>query len=596
MRTLIFDIETDGLYMDVSKVHCLEIMELETHKRWHCTDHSGYTSIREGLELLRTADKLVGHNCIAFDIPVLQKLYPDWNLQDDKDIFDTLVVSRLIYTRLGEQDVTRKNVPKGLKGKHSLKAWGYRLHEFKGDYCEEENAWENWSPEMQDYCEQDVTVTAKLYEYLWRQGYSMEAITLEQKFAKILFYQWRNGFRFDIKAAEELRDKLRVEDAKAIRKIKDIARNQELNPNARQQIAKVLLSQGWTPEQFTPTGQPKVDEGALKHIDSPFARAVLRHMTLLKRLGQLSDGPSAWLKMVNRKIKVIEYPSLADDKNYSVSNSIISNWTNHGYIHGEVISCGCVTGRCAHHSPNVAQVPTEPEYRSLFSPPEGFVEVGVDAKALEFRMLAHYLARYDEGKTTDVVLHSDIHTENQKAAGLATRDQAKTFIYAYMYGAGNAKLGRITHPDASQEEQARVGEQLRRRFQRNYPALAQLTQQVQSTARERGYLLGLDKRKILVRAEYSALNALLQCAGAVAVKQATIILHDDMAAAGYVYGRDWVQLAHIHDEYQLGCRPEIAEEVARIGVEAIRKAGEHFHLRCPLDGEAKVGNNWAETH
>jgi DNA polymerase I-like protein with 3'-5' exonuclease and polymerase domains len=215
-------------------------------------------------------------------------------------------------------------------------------------------------------------------------------------------------------------------------------------------------------------------------------------------------------------------------------------------------------------------------------------------------MLGHYMARYDKGEYAKVILEGDIHTVNQQAAGLPTRNDAKTFIYAFLYGAGPVKLGSIVEPLTTEEEQRKIGLALMSSFLKKTPALKKLREEVKHIVDERGSLKAIDGRVLRIRSSHSALNTLFQSAGAIVVKRATILLHQKMREAGYVYGYpngDWVQMAHVHDEFQLGLNPKVdAQAVGQIAVESIREAGVYFNFRLPLDGEFKVGRNWAETH
>ena len=283
-----------------------------------------------------------------------------------------------------------------------------------------------------------------------------------------------------------------------------------------------------------------------------------------KRLGQLSEGKNSWINLVE------------DD----------------GRIHGSVNTNGAVTGRMTHNYPNVAQTPSvgKPygaECRTLFTVPQGKKLVGVDVSGLELRMLGHFLAKIDGGEYAREVVEGDIHSKNQEAAGLPTRSAAKTFIYSFLYGAGNAKIGQ----NIGKGPQA--GAKIKAKFLDATPALARLINGVQKAA-ERGYLVGLDGRKIHVRAKFAALNTLLQGAGALVCKQWAVEMDKSLEAAGL---KDRCQVvANIHDEHQYECDEEIAEQVAEMSIEAIKAAGRHFNLRVPLDGDANIGDNWCQTH
>jgi DNA polymerase I-like protein with 3'-5' exonuclease and polymerase domains len=327
------------------------------------------------------------------------------------------------------------------------------------------------------------------------------------------------------------------------------------NVGSRQQIAKRLSGLGVRFDKVTDKGNPIVDEAVLSGIDLPEARIINEYLMLQKRYAQVHS----WLEHVR----------------------------DNGRVHGRVISNGAVTGRMTHQSPNMAQVPSSHspyghECRSCWTVPEGKALVGFDASGLELRMLAHYM---NDEEFTNVLLTEDIHTRNQLAGGLETRPQAKTFIYAFLYGAGDAKIGSIVGGTP------RDGAELKQRFLRNTPALDSLRDRV-GRASQRGFLLGLDGRRLRVRSEHSALNTLLQAAGAIVMKQALVIL-DDYAQQ---WKLDYRFIGNIHDEVQSEVVTEQAEKFGYLAVECLKAAGNHFDLRCPLDGEYKVGRTWAETH
>ena len=200
------------------------------------------------------------------------------------------------------------------------------------------------------------------------------------------------------------------------------------------------------------------------------------------------------------------------------------------------------------------------------------------------------MAKHDGGEYAKVILEGDIHSVNQSAAGLPTRDNAKTFIYAFLYGAGDAKLGSIVGKGRQ------AGAKLRSKFLAGLPALEKLVRGVKKRAAEKGYLIGLDGRKLHIRSDHAALNTLLQSAGALVMKKALVILDADLQAAGLVPGVHYEFLANVHDEWQIEVDEDKAEFVGKTAQAAIRKAGDYFGFRCPLDGEFKIGRNWAETH
>ena len=611
--TLLFDIETDGLLKETTRIHSLVIYDTEKDEIISCAntinvdyfgwtdnerikaENNGFYSIAYGLSLLQEADEISGHNIVKFDIPAIQKLYPSFKPKGK--IFDTLLMSKLVYPDVGEIDdrkIRKGLFPKKLRGRYSLKAWGYRLKEYKGDYCEQEDCWSKWTPDMQRYCEQDVMVTKVLYNLLKSKNISEEAIKLEHQFAQIIFNQEQRGVYFDKDRAIELTSKLVDEKYKLEEKLKEAfppeiiqtefipkVNNKkrgyvkgvtfiketvvEFNPSSRQMIANRLIKKyNWKPKELSPTGLPVINENVLEGMSYEEAPLLKEYFLVTKTLGQLSDGNNAWLKLID----------------------------SDGAIHGKVDTIGAVTGRCTHNSPNLAQVPAVggfmgKECRELFRAREGYKLVGCDASGLELRCLAHYMN--DEDYTHEL-LNGDIHTRNQQMAGLATRAEAKRFIYAFNYGGGDSLIGSIV--GGTSED----GKKIKKRFLQGLPRLHSLIQRVQARIKERSYLKGIDGRILKVREQYKGLNVLLQSCGAIVMKKALCILCDDIEAKGWKINEDIAFVLNVHDEYQAEVKPELVDEYKVMAVEAIRKAGEYFKFRCPLDGEAKVGESWYDTH
>ncbi|GGX91047.1 hypothetical protein GCM10007160_18150 [Litchfieldella qijiaojingensis] len=609
MREAVADIETNGFLDVLTTVHSLCYGNEDGIDS--CTnDSKEFIGVEVGLRALMKFDKVVFHNGIKFDLPAIQKVYPWFELREDQ-LVDTLVLSRLIWPDLADRDfklIKKGKLPPRLRGSHSLEAWGYRLGLHKGDYAKEMeesglDPWAEWNPEMQSYCEQDVVVTRALWKLIKSKNYSPRAIELEHRFCHVVAKQERFGFKFDKDNAVQLYTELMGRRSELDAQLQEFfppwyvkvcdqtpKRNnrklgyvegctftkiklEEFNPGSRQQIAARLKSNyGWEPKDFTDTGEAKVDETVLEGLSYPPAKLLAERFTVEKRIGQIAEGQAGWLKL---------------EKN--------------GRIHGSVNTNGAVTGRCTHSSPNMAQVPSTGapyghECRSCFTVDEGYVLIGCDASGLELRCLAHYMARWDEGRYGEIILKgskedgTDIHTMNQKAAGLPTRDNAKTFIYGFLYGAGDAKIGSIIGKGP------KAGKKLKQEFLRKTPALKKLKEAIEATVKKRGYLIGIDGRKLHIRSQHAALNTLLQSAGGLLVKQATVNLYDNLSAAGYEWGKDWAMVAHVHDEFQLQVCEEIAEEVAAIAVQSFRQAGEQFNWRILIDGEAQIGKSWAETH
>lgn len=539
------DLEANGLTPDT--IWCVV-----TRENGETEVHLDQRSLRKALE---GSVSVCGHNLIGYDLPVLERL---WGISVAPErIVDTLVLSRLF-------DPSKS-------GGHSLRNWGNILGFPKGDHDD----WSRLSEEMIEYCIQDVAVTEAVHQQLVKDmaDFSAQSIELEHKVAYCITQQERNGWVLDQQLAHELlatfKERMNeIEEdlqsqfppiiherysEKTGKRLKD--RVEVFNVGSRQQIAKRLSTLGVAFDKVTEKGSPIVDENVLSGIDLPQARIINEYLMLQKRYAQVHS----WLEHVR------------DD----------------GRVHGRVISNGAVTGRMTHQSPNMAQVPASHspfghECRSCWTVPEGKSLVGFDASGLELRMLAHYM---DDKEFTDVLLREDIHTRNQMAGGLETRPQAKTFIYAFLYGAGDAKIGSIVGGTAKD------GAELKRRFLRNTPALDSLRERV-SRASARGYLNALDGRRLRVRSAHSALNTLLQAAGAIVMKQALVLL-DDYAKQWEI---DYRFIGNIHDEVQSEVATDQAQKFGYLAVECLKAAGTHFELRCPLDGEYKVGRTWAETH
>lgn len=602
MSRYLFDCETNGLLDELDRVHCLVLRDIDTGETYSFEPDK----VEEGVRLLLDADLIVAHNAIGFDVPAIHKVYP-WFTPERTRVLDTLVISRLIWTNLKDEDFTQiksgkaKDFPIFLAGSHSLKAWGLRTGELKDDY---QGGWEAWSPEMQEYCVQDVEVLDRLWKLIVEQDYAQQAIDLEHEVAWIVDEQEQRGFAFDREAAVKLLVELSARKEKLESELQDTFKPwwsskglttpkrtvnykdpirpdtvkgcdytkvvlTEFNPGSRHHIADRLKRlRNWKPKEMTESGQPKVDETVLSKLPYPEAKLLAEYFMLQKRLGQLSEGANAWLQL-----------------------------ERNGRIHGRVNTNGAATGRMTHSKPNVTQVPSvrKPygrQCRELFIAGPGKKIVGADVAGLELRMLAHYMARYDDGEYAKVILEGDVHTHNQRAAGLPTRDNAKTFIYGFMYGAGDIKLGEIVKPAAGIQERRRIGAALRKKFLREIPALGALTTAVKANYNKNGYLRGLDGRRLLVRSEHSALNMLLQGGGAIVCKQWMVEADRWLEDYKDVCG----QVATVHDELQFEVDEEHVDQVGRRLVRAIEDAGTHFQLRIPLTGDYQIGDSWAETH
>lgn len=568
MSTVFFDIECNGFIDKVTRCVCIGYQIDGGPSQIAFTPQQ----IDTALDAIKNADVVIGHNILAFDLPVLHKLYPKWE-GPLGTVRDTLVMARLVHPDIRDDDFQDENFPKTLVGSHSLRAWGNRLNMPKGVELDDviDFASLEYTDDLGEYCKQDVEITRALYGRCVNRAFSEQSIDLEHRFAQTIVQQMRNGFAFDKGAAGSLYASLAADRDILVRSLQDeVPPTEEVlktktklipfNPASRKQIAAALKSlYGWVPEEFTPGGEPKVDEAVLGSLDFPIAKKLSEYLTIQKRIGMLAEGDEAWLKV-----------------------------ERNGRIYGSVNHNGAVTGRCTHRGPNMAQVPASgsmygKECRSLFVAAPGMVLVGVDAAGLELRCLAHYMAKWDDGAFAKELLEGDIHTANQKAAGLETRNQAKSFIYAFLYGAGPAKLGKVVGGGYAE------GKELQQRFLTKVPALKALKAAVERAA-ERGSIMGIDGRRLRIRSAHAALNTLLQSAGAIAMKQATVLMNEEAPK----YGAR--QVAHIHDEIQWEVPEENAQSWAACCKDCITKAGESLGFRCRLDGDARVGKTWAETH
>ncbi len=615
MTTLIFDIECNGLLNTLDKIHSLVIKDYEAKTVYSCTDNFyvpenhkiKLLTIKDGIELLQKADLIIGHNIIKFDIPAIKKLFPVFTY---KNCYDTLIASKLAFPDIQTVDWRyrkRYKIPNELKQKpYSLGTWGYRLGCLKGTYCNEENAFEQWKPEMQAYCEQDVEVTEALYERLEnpknpRRLICFDALNTEQEFTKIIQLQEQRGVRFNKDKALKLlatlkirqteiepelrkyfKDKIKKElfIPKCDNKVKGYVKGVptikrkliKFNPNSKEMIKEQLLKfYDWQPSEYTEKGNPKLDTKALSDMCDnpnkyPFAKALEEYFIIRKLLGQLSEGTKSWL-----------------------------NYLKDGVIYGAVNCQGTVTYRCTHSNPNLAQIPSvdKPfgkECRELFEARTGYKLVGVDASGLELRCLAHFM---NDPEYTDLILNGDIHTYNQNilkaAAPEITRSIAKTWIYGFLYGAGNRLLGEKVG------KSQKMGKRMREVFLEKLPQLAKLMEQVNTFA-EQGYMFLLDERLIPLTSKHVALNYLLQSTGAIVMKKALIFLYEGLCQKGWIFGNEYAFVLNVHDEIQAEVKPKYVKEYSKLAVDAIRRAGEYYGFNCPLDGEAKSGNNWRDTH
>ena len=563
---LVFDIEANGLtevtiaknkvQQEADTVWCVCLYDLDTNESYSFGPHQ----IEDGVKMLREATLIIGHNIISYDIPMLERLYGPIN---PPHIFDTLIASRLKYP-------DRDNHP---FGSNSLRSWGIHLGCFKDDYNE---GFDSYCATMLEYCKQDVEVTRRVYEELKNVEQEMVLpFRIEQAIAEIIAEQTDNGMGFDLHGAHELEQELLMEKVTIEDEFNEIfppiVENRfhkttgkplkdkvtYFNPGSRKMIAERLNEKyGWTPPQ-TEKGNPKVDEAVLKGLKYPEAEKLIEYFYTIKLLGFIHD----W-----------------------ITRSVNSRDSR---IHSSTNTQGAVSGRMTCSQPNLQQVSSDPRARSLFRPRDGWVQVGIDASGLEARLLANRMAKYDDGAFGDVILNGDIHSENQKAAGLPTRDNAKTFFFGLIYGAGDKKIGKIINRDA------KAGKEVKDRFFKKMPALKKVLDNCHFQIAKKGTITLLDGREVPCRAKHKALNVQIQGDGAMLMKVAQAILYKKLEEQ---YPDDYSFMITVHDEWQIECNPDIASKVGQLGCDSIQEAAKFLSCKVQMDGEYKIGHNWKECH
>ena len=555
---VVFDIETT---MTADKIWCIVCKHGDTYYQFK------EDRLHRFAELIKQTEEVIGHNIIGFDIPVVNTIF-GYDVFANCKVTDTLVLSRLLNPMI--------------EGGHSLRNWGTKLGQNKIHF----EQFDYFSEDMLTYCRNDVELTERLYKFLIKKTTDFgQSVELEHKVAQIIQKQHERGFKINVVEAYELQSKfqedmndlttkvrqtfppMKIEEEfipksnnKARGYVKGVpftkVKYKEFNLGSRQQIAERLMLLGWKPKKKTYKGHVIVDEKVLSEIHNiPEAKLINRFLMLQKRIAQV--------------------------------NSWIEGIKEDGRVHGKVITNGTITGRMSHQSPNMAQIPAVyspygKECRALWTVNKGYKLVGVDASGLELRMLAHYM---NDERYTHEVVNGDIHRANQAAAGLESRDKAKTFIYAFIYGAGSKKIGSIIGGSE------RDGERAKEKFLRATPSLRSLREKVERVAQRR-WVRGLDQRKIIIRHPHAALNTLLQGAGAIVMKYALTLLEE------YVIRKQIkaFPVVNVHDEFQYEVEESRAEEFGRLAVQSIIDAGKQLNVRCPLNGEYKIGNNWSETH
>jgi DNA polymerase-1 len=627
---LVFDLETNGLLRELDRIWVMSIGNVRTGEVLTYTDHDrNHPPLAEGIQRLQ--DHLarqqhrrrcfVAHNGITFDIKALKMVtgcdIPHWS------VHDTLVMGRL------------RN-PERLGG-HKLESYGIEMGVLKGAY---DGGWDAYSEDMRDYCGQDSVVTIALFKKLAPVLNWGESCELEHLIAHLIDLQMENGFTLDMRASmvlaaefAEERERLLIEmqrafppvyvgvetkypkrdinykataDRAAYSVVKDAPYTaitlQEFNPSSEFHVARRLKARyGWE-APLTEKGNPNITDKVLAKLDFPEAKLLMEFARVDKQWTQVASPPK--------------------------SNGTGGGWLHHAdendRVHGYVNSNGAVTGRMTHSRPNSANIDKDARMRALWTAKPGWKLVGCDAEGLELRVLAHYLTPYDGGKLTrallegDKALGTDAHSMNRDNTDLYSRDGAKTLLYATLYGAGSEKAGQTWVDDwrssgkpleewpawafMARGKQRRlkkltsIGLEVKTRLIEGIDGFQELKGKIAEAAEKRGWVKGIDGRRIRVRHAHASLNTLLQGTGAIIMKNAKRILANDLDAKGWKHQIDYGWCADVHDEWQAEARPDIAEEFGETAKAAITKSGEHFGFRCRLDGAFDIGVNWHQTH
>jgi DNA polymerase-1 len=616
-RRVVFDIEADAFYDDVTTIWCVGVMDLESK-----TNHIFYgDTLAKGIELVANAEVKVAHNGMEYDVPVIKKVL-GVDVAAKGTVVDTCILSRLTK-------------PDFLGG-HSIEAWGRRLNLAKMDFHEASKAagiipsdapkgaeFQQWSKLMNDYCQRDVEVTAKALSAIiamakkdgWGDTLSSimqhKAVRIEHEMQKELSEQERRGWKFRVEKAQHLLHRMRQavecidhkvkpklplrvvaegngpkesryvkkptlgsgkpskatkdrwgDDAEQVKGPYTRITFEAVDPNSDEQLKSALLQLGWRPTEYTEKGSPRLTEDSLEEWGGRLGLLVARRLMYRHRIGLVKG--------------------------------LLESVRPDGKVGAGGIAQGAVTGRVAHRVvANIPRVssPMGKAIRSLFCADEGYVQIGADASGLELRCLAHYL---NKPKITELICDPEQDFHQFCADGLGMdRDCSKTTEYAWLYGSGDLNLGRTARLSKIGDwfGTAEEGKMIRARLLDTLDA-KELIDKVSYQANN-GFITGLDGRRIPIRSDHAALNTLLQSCGAIIMKVAYLKLLAWLRKNLYIDA--WV-VCFYHDEYQVVCRPDQAERVARVMERCIVWAGEHFKLNAPLAAEAKIGHSWKECH
>lgn len=580
----VIDIEANGLH-DATEIWCVVVRNINRPDLVHTfTDASSFHSWFND-------QVLVGHNVLSFDVPTLNRL---WGTSISHSVcVDTLVLSYL-YNPV-------------MSGGHSLKAWGERLKCPKSEFDD----WSRLSQEMIDYCIQDTLVTVKLYVALTtrmkKYGWSELSASIEHNFRVIIDEQQRNGFKFDRLSAISLYNELR-------------SKEEELGSSIRARFAPRLVSKGRHTYRTKVDGTPYASferhssEYQLKWIDNEtYEKFEQEEFNIasppqrIERLLELGWKPTNFTAKGNPQVneealvtfaeesKIPEVQMIADwlviNGRANMINTWLENLDEDSCIRGRVNSCGAGTRRCTHSAPNTANIPSVTarfgeEARGLWVARPNRVMVGIDASGLEGRVFIHYLG----SKEAEAFMLNDPHSANARAISNAlgfevSRGHTKNLFYARLYGASDSKLGKMVGKGVSE------GKDIRAAIDGNIPGFLELVTQVESEWKQNDTRIQtIDGGYVWCPSPHAALNYKFQSCGAIVMKVAAQVFKDNASHL------DYLKVGDIHDEWQLDTNPDHADEVGRIGCEAMTRAGEILNMNIRLDGEYKIGKTWADTH
>ena len=605
----IFDIETNGFYQDCTTIHCIALKRIGIDN-----DVLLYTqsNINEALDILENSEVLIGHNIIQFDIPVLEKFYPSRNFTHN--VLDTFNLSCIVFPQ---------------RQKHSLEDWGKDLGFEKfnpmtgKEYTDEEwkerkktknEAWDKYTSEMGAYCQQDVRVTELV---LWQCNIDeipKSVIELSNKFSWCISQQVINGHKIDTENLLKLNTQIEQDEVVA----------------ANELLSKLPSFTDYTFKVYKrPNKNKNVKAGDIECIEvtTPFNLSSTYHWMrylkekydfnppLVRRKGKDEPTPSLddeVLASIEDKYSEIKDLLLWKTANkirkmiYNSDNSLYNLLDKDGIIHGKVYTDGTVSGRCSHNKPNLSTMPSVRtddngpikgikgkyayEVRNLFIPHDGYVQVGFDAKGLEYMCLAHYIN--DRHFSVDIIENGDIHTWTQQTLGFETRRQAKTFEYAYLYGAGKKKLAEGLSAGTGVKYTVDDVNKAIAKFVEALPGLGALQDNLKNQYQQKGTITGLDGRELQARSEHSLLNLLLQSSGAVVMKTCLVYLEEELGKTDV----DYKFTLNVHDEIQASVRPEHVEKYKECVYKAVEKVNTNLNLNCKLQVDIKVGRSWAECH